>query len=56
VNSLFALGFTVTLTQLAYAVAIDTHRHFERAAHACNVTQPALSMQVQTLETALGAA
>jgi LysR family hydrogen peroxide-inducible transcriptional activator len=55
VNSLFALGSTVTLTQLAYAVAIDTHRHFERAAHACNVTQPTLSMQVQKLETALGA-
>jgi LysR family hydrogen peroxide-inducible transcriptional activator len=54
-NSLFALGSTVTLTQLAYAVAIDTHRHFERAAHACNVTQPTLSMQVQKLETALGA-
>ena len=45
---------TVTLTQLAYAVAVDTHRHFERAARACNVTQPTLSMQLRKLETALG--
>lgn len=45
---------TVTLTQLAYAVAVDTHRHFERAARACNVTQPTLSMQLRKLEVALG--
>ncbi|HEY5061939.1 MAG TPA: LysR substrate-binding domain-containing protein [Gemmatimonadaceae bacterium] len=51
----FDLGSTVTLTQLAYAVALDTHRHFERAASACNVTQPTLSMQIQKLESALGA-
>ena len=44
----------ITLTQLAYAVAIDTHRHFERAARACDVTQPTLSMQLQKLETTLG--
>ena len=53
-NPLFDLGSTVTLTQLAYAVAVDTHRHFERAAGACNVTQPTLSMQIQKLEGALG--
>ncbi len=53
-NPLFDLGSTVTLTQLAYAVAVDTHRHFERAAAACNVTQPTLSMQIQKLEAALG--
>ncbi len=45
---------TITLTQLAYAVAIDTHRHFERAARACHVSQPTLSMQLRKLETALG--
>ncbi|HEY8796191.1 MAG TPA: LysR substrate-binding domain-containing protein [Gemmatimonadaceae bacterium] len=45
-----------TLTQLAYAVAVDTHRHFERAARACNVSQPTLSMQLQKLEAALGEA
>ena len=44
----------LTLTQLAYAVAVDTHRHFERAARACSVSQPTLSMQLHKLETALG--
>jgi LysR family transcriptional regulator, hydrogen peroxide-inducible genes activator len=44
----------VTLTQLAYAVAVDDHRHFGRAANACRVTQPTLSMQVGKLERALG--
>jgi LysR family hydrogen peroxide-inducible transcriptional activator len=52
---LTALG-RVTLTQLAYAVAVDAHRHFGRAAEACNVTQPTLSMQVGKLERALGVA
>ncbi|MEP6691718.1 MAG: LysR substrate-binding domain-containing protein [Gemmatimonadaceae bacterium] len=45
---------SVTLTQLTYAVALDTHRHFARAAGACNVSQPTLSMQLQKLERALG--
>lgn len=44
----------ITLTQLAYAVAVDTHRHFGAAAAACNVTQPTLSMQLRKLEVALG--
>lgn len=51
---LAALG-SVTLTQLAYLVAVDTHRHFGAAAAACNVTQPTLSMQLAKLERALGA-
>jgi LysR family hydrogen peroxide-inducible transcriptional activator len=51
----FDLGSTITLTQLAYLAALDTHRHFERAASACNVTQPTLSMQIQKLEATLGA-
>ncbi|GLC25506.1 LysR substrate-binding domain-containing protein [Roseisolibacter agri] len=46
---------SLTLTQLAYVVAIDTHRHFGRAAAACHVTQPTLSMQLGKLERALGA-
>ena len=46
----------ITLTQLAYVAAIDTHRHFARAAKACGVTQPTLSMQLAKLERALGAA
>ncbi len=44
----------VTLTQLGYAVAIETHRHFGAAAAACRVTQPTLSMQLRRLEEALG--
>ena len=44
----------LTLTQLSYAVAVDTHRHFERAAVACNVSQPTLSMQLRKLEITLG--
>lgn len=46
----------MTLTQLAYVVAVDTHRHFGRAAAACHVTQPTLSMQLQKLERELGVA
>lgn len=52
-SPLVASASGITLTQLAYAVAIDTHRHFERAARACDVTQPTLSMQLQKLETSL---
>ncbi len=51
----FGGGSSITLTQLSYAVALDTHRHFARAASACNVSQPTLSMQLRKLETALGA-
>ncbi|MDB4899695.1 MAG: oxyR [Gemmatimonadetes bacterium] len=54
-SSAIDLASTITLTQLAYVAALDTHRHFERAAAACNVTQPTLSMQIRKLETALGA-
>ncbi|MGI8508061.1 MAG: LysR substrate-binding domain-containing protein [Gemmatimonadaceae bacterium] len=50
----FTLGSTVTLTQLLYAAAVDTHRHFGRAADACNVSQPTLSIQLHKLEKALG--
>lgn len=44
----------MTLTQLEYLVAVDVHRHFARAAEACHVTQPSLSMQLQKLEDELG--
>ncbi|HMB93198.1 MAG TPA: LysR substrate-binding domain-containing protein [Rhodothermales bacterium] len=44
----------MTLTQLRYAVAVDIHRHFGRAAAQCCVTQPTLSMQLQKLEDELG--
>ncbi len=44
----------MTLTQLAYAVAVDTYRHFGKAAEHCHVSQPTLSMQLQKLEEELG--
>lgn len=44
----------VTLAELRYAVALFEHRHFGRAARACNVTQPTLSAQIQKLERTLG--
>ncbi len=44
----------MTLTQLNYLIAVDNHRHFARAAEACFVTQPTLSMQIQKLEEELG--
>lgn len=44
----------MTLTQLEYIVALDTHRHFLQASEKCFVTQPTLSMQVQKLEEELG--
>jgi len=44
----------MTLQELRYLVAIAEHRHFGRAAEACNVTQPTLSAQVRKLESYLG--
>jgi LysR family hydrogen peroxide-inducible transcriptional activator len=44
----------VTLRQLRYLGALAEHRHFGRAADACAVTQPALSMQIRDLEKELG--
>ena len=40
----------VTLTQLEYIVAVDTYRHFGKAAENCFITQPTLSMQIKKLE------
>jgi LysR family hydrogen peroxide-inducible transcriptional activator len=44
----------LTLRQLRYLAALAEHRHFGRAAQACAVTQPALSMQIRELERQLG--
>src|SRR6516165_8944211 len=44
----------ITLRQLRYLAALAEHRHFGRAAEACSVTQPALSMQIRDLERFLG--
>lgn len=43
----------MNIQQLEYIVAIDNHRHFAKAADACHVTQPTLSMMVQKLEEEL---
>ncbi len=44
----------MTITQLEYVVALDTHRNFATAASHCHVTQPTLSMQLKKLEEELG--
>ena len=44
----------ITFRQLRYLSALAEHRHFGRAAQACAVSQPALSMQIRDLEKLLG--
>ena len=46
----------VTLKQLRYFEALAHHRHFGRAADACAISQPALSVQIRELEENLGTA
>lgn len=46
----------LTLKQLRYFTALAKSRHFGRAAEACSVTQPALSVQIRELEQSLGMA
>jgi LysR family hydrogen peroxide-inducible transcriptional activator len=43
-----------TITQLEYLVAVDKHRHFGKAAQACHVSQPTLSMQLHKMEEEYG--
>lgn len=44
----------LTLKQLRYFEALAQHGHFGRAAHACAITQPALSVQIKEMEESLG--
>lgn len=43
-----------SLTQIEYALAVYRFGHFAKAAEACHITQPTLSMQIQKLEEDLG--
>lgn len=45
--------YKMNLQQLEYIIAIDTYRHFAKAAEACCVTQPTLSMMIHKLEDEL---
>jgi LysR family transcriptional regulator, hydrogen peroxide-inducible genes activator len=43
----------MNLQQLSYVLAVDKHRHFAKAAEACCISQPTLSMMIQKLEEEL---
>lgn len=45
----------LTLKHLRYLDALSRHGHFGRAASACSITQPALSIQIKELEAMVGA-
>lgn len=44
----------MNIRDLKYLVAIADHNHFGKAAEACFISQPALSMQIKKLESVLG--
>src|SRR5215467_14640365 len=44
----------LTLRDLEYLVAVANRKHFGKAAEACHVSQPALSAQIQKIESFLG--
>lgn len=46
----------MTLTEMRYIVALSRERHFGKAAEACHVSQPTLSVALKKVEGQLGAA
>ena len=46
----------MTLTEMRYILALARERHFGRAAAACHVSQPTLSVAIKKVETEIGAA
>jgi LysR family hydrogen peroxide-inducible transcriptional activator len=44
----------MNLRDFEYVIAVGEHRHFGKAANACNVSQPTLSGQIRKLEEHLG--
>lgn len=44
----------INIQQLQYIVAVDTYRHFAKAAEKCFITQPTLSMMIKKMEDELG--
>ena len=44
----------INVRDLRYLLAVVEHEHFGRAADACEVSQPTLSVQIRKLEVVLG--